>query len=124
MSYNKLNKIFKEGGMEEKLEEIKKLVGKLQKEVPGEIEGFLNFLQKAEKKSAISAKNKEIINVSLAVAAQCEWCIAFHTKNALKLGASEKELIEAGMQAVVMHGGPALMYMTPLLKSIEEFDHE
>jgi len=110
--------------MREKLEDIKKLIGTLQEEVPEEIQGFLGFLQKAEKDSIISAKNKELINVALAVAAQCEWCIAFHTQNALKLGATKKELIEAGMQAVVMHGGPALMYMTPLLKAIEEFSNE
>jgi len=110
--------------MKEKLEDIKRLIGELQQEVPDEIKGFLEFLQKAEKDSVISAKNKELINVALAVAAQCEWCIAFHTQNAIKLGATKKELIEAGMQAVVMHGGPALMYMTPLLKAIEEFSNE
>ena len=110
--------------MKEKLQEIKELIGNLQKEAPEEIGAFLNFLQKAEKDSSISAKNKELINVSLAVAAQCEWCIAFHTQNAIKLGASKEELIESGMQAVVMHGGPALMYMTPLLKAIEEFGNE
>ena len=110
--------------MKEKLQEIKKLIGELQQEAPEEINSFLNFLQKAEKDSAINAKNKELINVALAVAAQCEWCIAFHTQNALKLGATKDELIEAGMQAVVMHGGPALMYMTPLMNAIEEFSHE
>ena len=110
--------------MKEKLAEIKKLIGELQKEAPEEIGAFLNFLQKAEKDSAISAKNKELINVALAIAAQCEWCIAFHTQNAIKLGATKNELIEAGMQAVVMHGGPALMYMTPLLNAIKEFSNE
>jgi len=110
--------------MKEKLAEIKKLIGELQKDAPEEIGAFLNFLQKAEKDSSISAKNKELINVALAVAAQCEWCIAFHTQNALKLGATKNELIEAGMQAVVMHGGPALMYMTPLLNAIKEFSNE
>ncbi len=110
--------------MKEKLQEIKELIGKLQKDAPEEISAFLNFLQKAEKDSAISAKNKELINVALAVAAQCEWCITFHTQNAIKLGATKNELIEAGMQAVLMHGGPALMYMIPLLKAIEEFSNE
>ena len=110
--------------MKEKLAEIKKLIGELQKDTPEEINSFLNFLQKAEKDSAINAKNKELINVALAVAAQCEWCIAFHTQNALKLGATKNELLEAGMQAVVMHGGPALMYITPLMNAIEEFSHE
>ena len=110
--------------MKEKIEQIQKLIGELQKDAPEEIAAFLNFIQKAEKDSILSAKNKELINVALAVASQCEWCIAFHTQNALKLGATKEELIEAGMQAVLMHGGPALMYMIPLLKAIEEFSNE
>jgi AhpD family alkylhydroperoxidase len=61
------------------------------------------------------------VNAALAVAGQCEWCIALHAKQALEAGATRDELIEAGFQAVLMHGGPALMYMTPLLEAIEEF---
>ena len=110
--------------MREKLQEISELVKKLQQNAPNESKKFFEFLQTVEKDGAVSAKNKELINVALAVAAQCEWCIAFHAKNALKLGASKDEIIEAAMQAVLMHGGPALMYMTPLFKAIEEFSNE
>jgi AhpD family alkylhydroperoxidase len=110
--------------MKEKLQEIGKLLEELKKNKPEEIQSFLNFMQRAEKDSAISAKNKELINISLAVAAQCQWCIAFHTKNALNLGATKDEILDAGFQAVLMHGGPALMYMIPLLESIKEFGNE
>ncbi|WP_024788020.1 MULTISPECIES: carboxymuconolactone decarboxylase family protein [unclassified Lebetimonas] len=110
--------------MKEKLQEIGKLLEELKKNKPEEIQSFLNFMQRAEKDSAISAKNKELINISLAVAAQCQWCIAFHTKNALNLGATKDEILDAGFQAVLMHGGPALMYMIPLLEAIEEFGNE
>lgn len=110
--------------MKEKLQQISKLLGELKKDKPEEIQSFLNFLQRAEKDSAISAKDKELINIALSIAVQCEWCIAFHTKNAMKLGATKDEILDAGFQAVLMHGGPALMYMTPLLKAIEEFSNE
>jgi len=30
-------------------------------------------------------------------------------------------LVEAGFLAVLMHGGPALMYLTPLLDAVNEF---
>jgi AhpD family alkylhydroperoxidase len=106
--------------MKEKLQEIMELISELKKDAPEEIQNFFNFMKSVEKDGAISAKNKELINIALAVAAQCEWCITFHTQNALKLGATKEEIIEAGMQAVLMHGGPALMYMIPLLKAIEE----
>ncbi|GAX87445.1 conserved hypothetical protein [Lebetimonas natsushimae] len=110
--------------MKEKLQQIGELLEELKNNKPEEIQAFLNFLQRAEKDSAISAKNKELINVALAVAAQCEWCIAFHTKNAIQLGASKDEILDAGFQAVLMHGGPALMYMIPLLDAIKEFSNE
>ncbi len=76
---------------------------------------------KAEAGPALSLKQKELVNVALSVAAQCEWCIALHVKNALNAGASRDELVEAGFLAVLMHGGPALMYLTPLLDAVNEF---
>ena len=59
--------------------------------------------------------------MGLSVAAQCDWCIATHVQHAAGAGASHDEVIEAGFMAVVMHGGPALMYMTPLLDAVDEF---
>lgn len=108
----------------EKLKEIGELIERLKKEVPVEIETFLKFATITEASGAIDAKHKALINVALAVAAQCEWCIALHTQEAVKQGATKKEILEAGMQAVLMHGGPALMYMTPLEKAIDEFMEE
>jgi len=110
--------------MKEKLNQINELIKELQTTNKEEVQNFMKFMMSVEKDSQISAKNKELINIALAVAAQCEWCIAFHTKNALKLGANEEEIIEAGWQAVLMHGGPALMYMIPLKEAIKEFKNE
>jgi len=110
--------------MKEKLQEIQTLIKNLQQNAPEETKNFFEFLKSVEKDGAVSAKNKELINIALAVAAQCEWCIAFHTQNAIKLGATKEEIVEAGMQAVLMHGGPALMYLTPLFNAIEEFGNE
>ncbi|OQX73755.1 MAG: alkylhydroperoxidase [Campylobacteraceae bacterium 4484_4] len=109
------------GKMQEKLSDIKRLIGKLQKQQPEEIKAFLDFMTAAEKEGALSTRQKELVNVGLAVAAQCEWCIALHVEGALKAGASKEEILEAAMQAVLMHGGPALMYMTPVEAALEEF---
>jgi len=109
------------GRYTEKLEDVRKLIGNLQKQVPEQIGAFHNFMEAVEAPGAMDQKQKELVNVGLAVAAQCEWCIALHVKGALKAGASKEEIIEAGMQAVLMHGGPALMYMTPLEEALEEF---
>ena len=105
----------------EKLNDIKMMIGNLQADYPLETNAFLSFMSKAEAGKALTIREKELINVGLAVAAQCEWCIAIHVQHAIKAGASRDDVIEAGFMAVVMHGGPALMYMTPLLEAVNDF---
>ena len=105
----------------EKLKDIASLMGKLQEDYPAETNSFLRFMNKAEAGKALTLREKELINAGLAVAAQCDWCIAIHVQHAIEAGASRDEVIEAGFMALVMHGGPALMYMTPLLDAVDEF---
>ena len=112
------------GQMQDKLNEVMALTKSLRKDYPTETNAFLGFLTKAESGKALGNREKELINVALAIAAQCEWCIAFHVKQALKGGASRDEIMESGFMAVIMHGGPAYMYMTPLLKALDEFQSE
>jgi alkylhydroperoxidase/carboxymuconolactone decarboxylase family protein YurZ len=39
----------------------------------------------------------------------------------VEAGAKRAQIISAGFMAMVMHGGPALMYLIPLLKAVDEF---
>lgn len=109
------------GPAHERLAQIGELTKRLQEQYPEETTAFLSFLKGAEAGKALDRHMKELINVALSVAAQCEWCIAFHTKNAIAAGATRDELFEAGMMAVVMHGGPAYMYLVSLRQAYEEF---
>jgi len=104
----------------DKLNEISSLIGKLQADYPSETDALLRFMNKAEGGKALTIREKELINVGLAVAAQCEWCIAIHVQHAIEAGAARDEVVEAGFMAVVMHGGPALMYLIPLLEAVDE----
>ncbi|MBU2739782.1 carboxymuconolactone decarboxylase family protein [Acidithiobacillus concretivorus] len=105
----------------DRLTDVQQLMENLKQDYPAEINSFLGFMGKAEGNPALSAVQKELINVALSVAAQCEWCIALHTKNAIAAGASRDEIMSAGFMAVIMHGGPALMYLVPLSKALDEF---
>jgi len=71
------------GQMQEKLNEIMVLTKTLSKDDPTETNAFLGFLNKAESGKALDIREKELINVALAIAAQCEWCIAFHVEQAV-----------------------------------------
>lgn len=110
--------------MKGRLNEVGDLTKRLQKEFPTETAGFLNFIKDAESGPALSLKEKELINTALSLAVQCEWCIAFHVRNAARAGATRSEIIEAGFQAVIMRGGPAFMWMTPLMQAVDEFVRE
>jgi AhpD family alkylhydroperoxidase len=109
------------GQMNDRLKEVSALTERLKAKHPAEINAFLNFMKEAEGGPALGGKEKELINVGIAVATQCEWCIAVHVKHAVKAGATREELVEAGFQAVLIHGGPALMYLVLLFKALDEF---
>ena len=72
------------------------------------------------KKGALDVKTKELLAIGAGVSSQCEWCIAIHVKNALDVGATREEILEAGWVTVMMGGGPKLMYMQGLLKALED----
>jgi AhpD family alkylhydroperoxidase len=107
--------------MKQKLDEVMSTVKRAMKENPEEAKAFMEFIEKAEKKGALGVKTKELISVALSVAEHCEWCIAFHVKNALEAGATREEIMEACFVAVVMGGGPSLMYIKPVMDAIDEF---
>jgi AhpD family alkylhydroperoxidase len=70
---------------------------------------------------ALDAKTKELIALAVGVAVHCDGCIAFHTHDALKAGATEAEIMETLGVAVLMGGGPALMYATHVLEAVQQF---
>lgn len=109
------------GKMEGKLKEMMGLIERLKTEYPAQAGSFLAFMEKTESTPVLSMREKELINVALSVAGQCEWCIAFHVKNAIGAGATRDELMESGFMAVIMHGGPAMAYLTPLIEALDDF---
>ncbi|EQD58624.1 alkylhydroperoxidase like protein, AhpD family [mine drainage metagenome] len=58
--------------MHQRLDEIQQLLDTLGKSHPNEVVAFVNFMGKAEAGSALSLKQKELVNAALSVAAQCE----------------------------------------------------
>ena len=105
--------------MKAKMAQMHEALAYLRKKYPTETQAFSHFFRETESGPALSIREKELINVALAVASQCEWCIGSHVKSAVHAGATRDEIVEAGFMAVIMHGGPALMYMTPLVQALD-----
>jgi AhpD family alkylhydroperoxidase len=64
----------------------------------------------AIKDGALSAREKAIMIVGIAVALRCEYCLWKNVPEAVKLGATREEILEAVSVAIVMAGGPAAAY--------------
>lgn len=88
-----------------------------------QLEAFMNLLGATYEPGKIDLKMKELMSIGISVFSRCEYCIVFHTFNALKAGASREEILEAAMVAVAFGGGPSIAYSVTLLKaSIDEFE--
>ncbi|HDD70905.1 MAG TPA: carboxymuconolactone decarboxylase family protein [Candidatus Woesearchaeota archaeon] len=104
----------------ELLEEIQNSLEKFSKETPEQMKAFHELMQSTEKEGKLNKKTKELIALGCAIVSHCEWCIAFHTKGALDAGATREEILESAWTAVLMGGGPALMYAQGVLKALED----
>ena len=109
------------GEMKESLAEVHELVEKIGKEYPKESGPCMAFVKRVEAKGALDTKTKELISIALSISEHCKWCIALHVKNALEAGATKDEIMEACFVAVLMGGGPSLMYTKLVMDAIEEY---
>ncbi len=103
----------------EQLGNIQKLMQRIGTEDPSWMKSFQGFMGSTKKDGALSSKTKELIGIAVSVKAQCERCIAWHVKGALDLGATKEEIIESAQVAVVLGGGPSLMYMKNVYDAID-----
>ena len=105
----------------ERLQEAQQMMGRVGQDLPNEFKEFIEFVKIAEKPGAMEEKSKHLTLLALAVAFQCTWCIAIHTKGCVDSGASKDEILEAAMMAVVMGGGPKLMYFEVLYEELDKY---
>ncbi len=98
--------------------DLLKVAGKVE---PGYEKAFMEFVKQGEKPGALSTKIKELMSIALGVTAHCPYCIAFHTKNALKEGAKRQEIMEAALVAGLFGGGPAVAYMRYVIDACDQF---
>jgi len=108
--------------MKKVFEETNLNLEKFSKEFPKEMEAFGKFMHAIEEPGALDSKQNELIAIALSVATHCRWCIALHVEKALEVGCKRKEILEACWMAVLMGGGPSLMYMQLVEKALEDFE--
>jgi AhpD family alkylhydroperoxidase len=84
---------------------------------PEVMKAFWAFDKASVADGAIPAKYKELIAVAVALTTQCPYCIDIHSGNARRAGATDAELVEAGMVAASLRAGASVTHLTHVLSN-------
>jgi AhpD family alkylhydroperoxidase len=108
----------------QRYEQLKVLSAQLISEIPEVMAGFGTLHSSAVAEGALDTKSKELIALGIAIAVHCDGCIAFHVHDALNAGASRQETMEAIGVAILMGGGPSMVYGCEAMEALHEFEQE
>ena len=105
----------------ENMDEFFEYTAKFMEKCPEIASSFTTLMGNVIQDGKLGSKEKELIAVGIAVGLRCVPCIHAHTKSALNMGATEDEIIEAATVAILMGGGPGMVHVMEVMKSIEAF---
>ncbi|MBD3169109.1 MAG: carboxymuconolactone decarboxylase family protein [candidate division Zixibacteria bacterium] len=108
----------------EHYDNLLELMQKLGKGIPDVMSGFSELHKAVSKDGALDKKTKELIALSIAITVRCNGCIAYHIHDALKAGANREEIMETVGTAILMGGGPSVVYGTEALEALEQFEEQ
>lgn len=100
--------------------EVDARAAKLFKAAPDTMRAFRGLMETAGKDGALDAKTKELMALAVGIAVHCEGCINFHTRAAIKKGATREEVAETAAVAIEMGGGPAAVYGAQALEAFDQ----
>lgn len=98
------------------------LMGELGGKIPATMKAFSDLHSASIMDGALNGKTKELIALGIAITVRCDGCIAFHVKDALTAGASCEEIMETIGVAVMMGGGPAVVYGCEAMEALKQFE--
>jgi AhpD family alkylhydroperoxidase len=84
------------------------------------VNAFAQFSNKVFAEGVLSLRQKELIAVAAAHVTRCPYCIDRHTRLAKEAGATEEEIAESILVAVVMSAGAAMAHAPLSMRSLTE----
>jgi len=103
------------------LTDLMRKFGAAQPSVMGSFGSLHKAALSAGEGAALPAKIKELMALAISISGRCEGCIAFHTADALRAGATKAEILETISVAIMMGGGPAMIYGCEALAALDQF---
>ena len=105
----------------EHYKELNVWMEKLGVEMPSVMQGFSALHKSSIKAGALDSKTKELIALGIAITVRCDGCISFHVHDALKAGAKKDEIVETVSVAILMGGGPSVVYGVEAMQALSQF---
>ena len=102
--------------------QLQKQIQGFGKESPDVMKGVGQLHQASLKEGALSTSSKELIALAIGIAIRCEGCITLHLKAVLEAGATREEIVETIGVAVLMGGGPSVVYGSQALAALDQFE--
>ncbi len=108
----------------ERFQHQRGLLRRLGAEVPGPMAGFSRLHHDALADGALATSVKELMAVVAGICTHCDDCITYHMRGALLAGATREQVLEAIGVAILMGGGPAVMYGTHAMEALDQFEEQ
>ena len=105
----------------ERYKELSTWMDKLGVAIPQTMRGFSELHKASITPGVLDSKTKELIALGIAITVRCEGCITFHVHDALQAGASKEEVAETVGVAILMGGGPSLMYGIEAMQAVSQY---
>lgn len=104
--------------------QLQKSQKKLIKEIAGPMTGYGLLHKESVAEGVLDTKTKELIALGIGITVRCDGCVSYHVHDALRAGATRKEILETVSVAIMMGGGPAMVYGCEALEALDQFEKE
>lgn len=108
----------------EHFKELGSWMEKLGLDIPETMEGFGRLHKASIKPGALDSKTKELIALGIAITVRCDGCISFHVHDAMQAGANKEEIAETVSVAILMGGGPSVMYGIEAMQALSQYQEQ
>ncbi|QDE33208.1 carboxymuconolactone decarboxylase family protein [Shewanella polaris] len=88
------------------------------------MQGFAELHKASIAPGALDSKTKELIALGIAITVRCDGCITFHVHDALQAGASKEEIAETVSVAMLMGGGPSMVYGIEAMQAVSQYQEQ
>jgi AhpD family alkylhydroperoxidase len=94
----------------------------LRRSAPREAAAFMEFTEQSvgRQDGAIPPKYRELIALGVALASQCQYCLASHTAALKKLGATDEEIAETTYITAALRAGAAYTHGMLAMRYFDE----